>query len=115
MRLVLGLGPHKRQPLLALHFLPTENHPRTGTVPLDGGDLDVVLARDHSRALRIARDGVEGVAVRIDDYGVDDVGFPTGDLELDGRTLVEVCVDQSRARRECHGMVALSALVVFIR
>ena len=51
---VLVLGPSEGQPRLALDFLTTENHARTATVPLDGGDLDVVPARDQSRALGIA-------------------------------------------------------------
>jgi hypothetical protein len=51
---VLVLRPRERQPRLALYFLTTENHPRTGTVPLDGGNLDVVPARDQSRVLGIA-------------------------------------------------------------
>jgi len=111
--LVLSLGSRERQPFFALHFLPTKNHPRTGTVPFDDRNLGIVLARDHSRALRIAYDGVEGLAVCIDNYRVDNVGFTTDYLELDGWTLVEVCVDQSCARRECQRMVvALSVLVV---
>jgi hypothetical protein len=97
--LVLGLGPRERQPFLALHFLPTKNHPRTGSVPLDGGNFDIVLARDHSRALRVARDGVKGLAGCIDNYRVDNVGFTTDHLELDGWTLVDGCgwVDKSCA------------------
>jgi len=103
--IVLGLGPRERQPIFALHFLPTKNHPRTGTVPLDGGNLDIVLARDHSRALRIACDGVEGLAVCIDNYRVDNVRFTTDDLELDGWTLVDGCgwVDQSCAWKGGRG------------
>jgi len=49
--LVVRLGA--LQPLLALHFLTTEYHLRTVTVPPDRGHFDVVCARDHSRALRI--------------------------------------------------------------
>jgi hypothetical protein len=40
---LLGVGPSKRQPIFALDLLPTENHARTGSVPLDGGDLNVIL------------------------------------------------------------------------
>jgi hypothetical protein len=49
--LIVRLGAF--QPLLALHFLTTEYHQRTVTVPLDSGNFDVVSARDHSRALRV--------------------------------------------------------------
>ena len=112
--LVLGPGPCERQPIFALHFLPTQKHPRTGTVPIDGGNFDIVLARDHSRVLRVTRDRVKGLAGCIDNYRVDDVGFTADYLELDGWTLVEVCVDQSCARgggRVCHRIIALSVLV----
>ena len=51
--LLLGLESRERQPLLALHLLPMKNHSGIGTVPLDRGNLDIVLAPDHSRALRI--------------------------------------------------------------
>jgi hypothetical protein len=51
---VLGVRPSQRQPFLAPHFLTTENHARTSAVPLDNSDLNFVLARDQSRALRIA-------------------------------------------------------------
>jgi len=81
--LVLSLRRHERQPLLALHLLPMKHHPRTGAVPLDAGNLDIVLARDHSRALRITRDGVEGLARCIDNDRVGNVGLTAGDLELD--------------------------------
>ena len=81
---VLSLGPRTRQPFFAFHFLLTKNHPRTGTVPFDDRNLGIVLARDHSRALRIAYDGVEGLAVCIDNYRVDNVRFTTDDLQLDG-------------------------------
>ena len=99
MRIVLGLGSRERQPFFALHFLPTEDHPRTGTVPLDGGNLDIVLARDHNRALRVARDGVKRLAGYIDNDRVDNVDFTADYLELDGWTLVDGCgrVDQSCA------------------
>jgi hypothetical protein len=52
--LILVLRPSERQPHLALHFLTTENHARTGTVTVDGGNPDVVPARDQSLALGIA-------------------------------------------------------------
>jgi hypothetical protein len=58
-------------------------HPRTVTVPLDGGNFDVVSARDHSRALRITRDGVKGLASRIDDCRVENVGGTAGEAELE--------------------------------
>ena len=38
---------------LLLIFLLTKNHPWLGTVPLDGGNLDVVLACNDGRAFRI--------------------------------------------------------------
>jgi hypothetical protein len=53
------------------------------TVPLDGGDFDVVSARDHSRALRIARDGVKGLAGHIDDCRVENTGGTAGEVELE--------------------------------
>jgi len=62
---VLGGGPSKRQPFFALDLLHTENHARTGTVPLDGGHLGVVPVREQFRALRVARDGVEWPASRV--------------------------------------------------
>jgi len=61
-----------------------KNHPRTRAVPLDGGNLDIVSALDESRALRSACDGIEGPAGCIDNYRIDNVGFTTEDLELDG-------------------------------
>ena len=51
LREVLVLGSSERQPPLALDFLTTKNHARTGAVPLDGSNLDVVNARYHSRSL----------------------------------------------------------------
>jgi hypothetical protein len=69
--LVLGVRPVRSrewQPFLALHFSLTKSHPRTRTVPVNGGNLDIVLARDHSRVLRITRDGIEGLAGCIENY-----------------------------------------------
>jgi hypothetical protein len=43
---VLVIRPGEPQPLFAFHFLMTEHHSRTVTVPIDGGDLDVVPARE---------------------------------------------------------------------
>jgi len=87
------------QPLLELYFLPTKNHPWTWAIPLDGGNLDIVLARNESRALRITRDGVEGLAGRIGNYGIENIRSTVGDLELGGWTLVAVHgIDQSRGR-----------------
>ena len=60
----------------------TENHARTGTVPLDGGNLDVVHARDQCRVLGIACNGVKGLAGCIDDYRVEYIGGTGGDPEL---------------------------------
>jgi hypothetical protein len=53
------------------------------TVPLDSGDFEVVSARDHSRALRITRDGVKGLAGRIDDCRVENIGGTAGEAELE--------------------------------
>jgi hypothetical protein len=80
---VLVIGSSWLQPLLALHFLTMEYHPRTGTVPLDSGNFDVVSARDHSRALRIARDGIKGPACRIDDCRIENIGGTAGEAELE--------------------------------
>ena len=49
---VLVIRLNALQPLLALHFLMTQYHPRTVTVPFDSGHFDVVSARDHGRVLR---------------------------------------------------------------
>ncbi len=51
---VLVIRPSGLQPLPTFHFLTTEGHARTVTVPLDGGNLDVVPARHQFCALRIA-------------------------------------------------------------
>ena len=59
---VLGVGPSTRKPLFTLHLLPTENHTRTGAIPVDGGHLSIVPPRVQFRALRVARDRVEGPA-----------------------------------------------------
>jgi hypothetical protein len=77
------IGSSWLQPLLALHFLTTEYHPRTVTVPLDSGNFDVVSARDHSRALRITRDGVKGLAGRVYDCRVENIGGTAREAELE--------------------------------
>jgi hypothetical protein len=84
---VLVVRLNTLQPLLALHFLTTEYHPRTVTVPLDSGDFDVVSARDHSRTFRITREGVKGLAGSIDDCRVENIGGTAGEAELEGWTL----------------------------
>jgi hypothetical protein len=61
----------------------TEYHPRAVTVPLDSGDLDIVSARDHGRALRITRDGVNGLASRVDDRRVENIGDTAREAELE--------------------------------
>ncbi len=53
------------------------------TVPLDSGNFDIVSARDHSRALRITRDGVKGPASRIDYCRVENIGGTAGEAELE--------------------------------
>lgn len=109
----LGIGPSKRQPLFALDLLPTENHPRTGTVPLDGGDLGVVPVRDKLRALRVAQSRVEGPASRVDYDGIDDVRAAARDFELDGGSLdVARCVDQCCAHGGERGQRAVMAVSV---
>jgi hypothetical protein len=70
---------------------------------LDGGNFDVVSARDHSRALRITRDGVKGLASRIDDRRVENVGGTAGEAELESWTLgvMRVGVDyEGRAHQQ---------------
>ena len=88
---VLVIGSSLPQPLLAFHFLATEYHPRTATeypprtvtAPLDSGDFDIVCARDHSRALGITRYGVKGLASRICDCRVENIGGTGGEGELE--------------------------------
>jgi hypothetical protein len=53
------------------------------TVPLDSGNFDVVSARQHSCALRITRDGVKGLAGRIDDCSVENIGGTAGEAEFE--------------------------------
>ena len=53
------------------------------TVPLDSGNLDIVSARDHSRALRITRKRVKGLASRIDNGRVENIGGSAGEAELE--------------------------------
>ena len=53
------------------------------TVPLDSGNFDVASARDHRRALRTTRDGVNGLAGRIDDWRVENIGGTAGDPEFE--------------------------------
>ena len=52
-------------------------------VPLDSGDLDIVSARDHSRALRITRKGVKGLAGRVDDCRAENIGGSGREAELE--------------------------------
>jgi len=52
-------------------------------VPLDSGNFDVASAREHSRTLRITRDGVNGLAGRINDCRVENIGGTTGEAELE--------------------------------
>jgi hypothetical protein len=85
---VLGVGPSTRQPLFALDLLPTENHARTGTVPVDGGNLGVVPQRKQFRAALVARDGVEWPASRVYYGCIDDLVAAARDLELDRGSFV---------------------------
>jgi len=80
---VLALRICALQPLLALYFLATEYHLRTVAVPIDSGNFDVVSARDHGRVLRITQDGVNGLASRVGDCSVENVGSTAGEGKLD--------------------------------
>jgi hypothetical protein len=51
---VLSVRSSTWQPLFALDLLPTENHARAGTVPVDGSDLAVVPLREQRRAVLVA-------------------------------------------------------------
>ena len=82
-RNVLGVRSSQREPLLAFHFLTPVNHTRTRTVPLDSSNLKVVLAQGQSRALGIARDGVEGLAGCTNDHRVENIGATAEDPEFD--------------------------------
>jgi hypothetical protein len=53
------------------------------TVPLDSGNFGVVSARDYSGVLRITRDGVKGLASRIDDRRVENIRCTAGEAELE--------------------------------
>ena len=53
------------------------------TIPLDCGNFDVASGREHSRTLRITRNGVKGLAGRIDDRRVENVGGAAGEVELE--------------------------------
>ena len=106
---VLGLGPSKRQPLFALHLLPPQNHARTGVVPLDGGDLGVISLRKQFRALRVARDEVEGPVSRADHVGIDDLRATPRKCELDRWSLdvagfVDQCWTQGYESGRCVAM-----------
>jgi len=79
----LIVGPSELQPLLAFRFLTTEHHARAMAVPLDCGNLDVVPARYHSRALGIAFDRVNGLACCIHDHRVENIGGAAGDREFE--------------------------------
>ena len=61
----------------------TEYHPRTVTVPLDDGNFDVASAREYSRAPRITRDGVKGLAGRMDDCRVENIGCTAWEAKLE--------------------------------
>ena len=80
---VLSLGRSTRQPLVALDLIPTENHARTGAVPVDGGHLSIVHVKEQFRALRVARDGVERPASCIDHDGIHDLRATIRKSELD--------------------------------
>ena len=54
-RVVLGQGLCDRY----MAPLPTQNHPWLGTAPLDGGNLNVVLARNDGHAFRITEWALE--------------------------------------------------------
>ena len=102
---ILGVGPSTRQPIFALDLLAPEDHARTGTVPVYGSDLGVVLLREKFRAALIARDGVERQASWVDHYGVDDVGTAARDFEFDRRSFVgagtidQCCTQEGRRGR----------------
>jgi len=84
----LGVRPSTRQPLFALELLPTENHARTGTVPVDGGDLAVIPLRAQFRAALVARDGVERPTGRVGHDGIEDVGAAARNFELNRGSFV---------------------------
>lgn len=56
------------------YFLPTKNHSWIGTVPLHGGNFDVVIARNGGWAIR-TRDEVEGLAECIDSDWVEQLQY----------------------------------------
>ena len=92
---VLSFGPRKRQPLFALELIPTENHARTGAVPVDGGHLSIVLVTEQFRAFRVARNGVEGPASWADHDGIHNLRAAIRKFELDrGSLVVAGCLDQ---------------------
>ena len=51
---VLGVRTSTRQPFFALDLFPTENHARTGTVPVDRGDLGAVPMREQCLTAPVA-------------------------------------------------------------
>ena len=96
---VLGVRPSRRQPLFALELLPTENHTRTGAVPVDGGHLGVVPLRDQFRAPRVARDGVKRPAGLVDQDRIDDIRAAARKFEFDlGSLGIPGCLDQCCTR-----------------
>ena len=80
---VLGVRPSRRQPLFALELLPTENHARTRAVPVNGSHFSVVPLRVQFRAPRVARDGIERPASRVDHERIDDIRAGARKFELD--------------------------------
>ena len=80
---VLGVRPSTLQPVFTLQLPPTENHTRTGAVPVDGGHLGVVPLRVQFRAPRVARDRVERTASSVDHDRIDDLRTATRKFELD--------------------------------
>ena len=105
---ILCIRPCEWQPILALHLLSAKNHAWAGTVPIDGGNLSIVSAREERSVLRVTRDGIERPASWIDHGSVDDVRATVGEFELNGWTLgVAGSVDRwwaQRSGREWHTM-----------
>ena len=112
---VLGFGPSERQPVFALDLLPTKDHTRTGTVPLDGGDLVVVSVREQLRAPRVAPDRVEWLASRVGHDGIDNLRAAARKFELNRGSLdVAGCVDQCCAQRSEGGRRAAMVVTVWV-
>ena len=112
---VLGVGPSPRQPLFTLHLLPTENHARTRPVPIDGGHLGIVPPRVQFRALRVARDGVEGPSSWVGHDSIDDLRAATRNFELHRWSLAEAsCLDQCCTQGGRRGRRPAMAVCVWV-